>query len=241
MLPAPISIGPISLQSFEVPASVRFGGRQRVVVHRLAQGQRLVECLGPDDDDISFQGFFTGPEAVTRALQLDAVRTAGVVVSLNWGSFQRQVVVKRFIADYSSPSLIPYALVCTVVGNNAANAFASAAQLIQTDLSTLLTASASTSIDLSGLQSALSAANVLVAGTNDNLAASATTAAVTGAATTTIMAADATIGVASFSSETPAQFSESFGATVSFAGTLAASVVTRSYAGRIAATLGGVN
>lgn len=240
MLPAPISIGPISLQSFEVPASVRFGGRQRLVVHRLARGQRLVECLGPDDDDISFQGFFIGPDAATRALQLDAVRTAGAVVSLTWESFQRHVVIKRFVADYRSPSLIPYSVLCTVVGNDTTSLSPSAAQLIQTDLIMLLTASASTGIDLRGLQSALSTTNILVTGTSDNLAASAAATAVTSAATIAISSLDATIAVSAPSSDALEQFSDTFGTTVSSAGTLAASVVTQSYAGRIAATLGGV-
>ena len=95
MTNSPIQIGPINLQDFEVPTSVRFGGRQRLAVHRLAGGHRIVEKLGPDDDEITFKGTFSGPNAKSRVRTFDDLRLSGAIVWLTWESFKRRVVVRR--------------------------------------------------------------------------------------------------------------------------------------------------
>lgn len=69
-----MQIGPIDLYDFEVPPSISFGGCHRLAVHKLASGERLIEPLGPDDDDIQFQGVFSGPDAELRARALDVLR-----------------------------------------------------------------------------------------------------------------------------------------------------------------------
>jgi hypothetical protein len=80
-------LGSIDLQDFEVPQSVRFGGRHRLNVHVLAGGRRIVERLGPDDTEIQFRGTFSGPAAESRARAFDNVRLSGEIVA-DLGFFQ---------------------------------------------------------------------------------------------------------------------------------------------------------
>src|SRR5689334_14980148 len=60
-------IGPVLLEAFELPARVGWGGRQRMAVHRLPGGRRVIDAMGRDDADIAWTGVFTGSDAVARA------------------------------------------------------------------------------------------------------------------------------------------------------------------------------
>ena len=50
----------IVFQDFELPSGINFGGRQRLALHRLPGGSRVIDALGRDDAQISFAGIFTG-------------------------------------------------------------------------------------------------------------------------------------------------------------------------------------
>lgn len=113
-----ISIGSIELRDFEVPSAVRFGGTHRTAVHRLGDGRRVVDRLGPDDTDISFSGTISGPDASARARALDRLRVTGEPITLTWGSFQFDVVVRQFAADFHSGQWISYQVSCAVLSQS---------------------------------------------------------------------------------------------------------------------------
>jgi hypothetical protein len=110
-------LGPIAFRQFEVPSSINFGGRQRVAVHRLANGGRVVETLGPDESDVKFSGVFTGTDATLRAIELDDLRTSGAVLPLTWSIFGYSVVIESFIADFRNDNWIPYSIRCIICDN----------------------------------------------------------------------------------------------------------------------------
>lgn len=110
-----ITIGAITLRDFEVPSGVRFGGTQRSVAHRLGDGRRIIDLLGRDEADITFSGVIGGPDASARARELDALRTSGQQVTLQWDSFQFNVIVRQFLADFQSRNWIQYQLSCAVL------------------------------------------------------------------------------------------------------------------------------
>jgi hypothetical protein len=85
-----------------------------LAVHNLAGGRRVVERLGPDDGEVTFEGTFSGSNAEARVRALDNLRLSGEVVWLTWESFRRLVVVKSFVAEYHSPWWIPYKISCVV-------------------------------------------------------------------------------------------------------------------------------
>ncbi|MCC6717365.1 MAG: hypothetical protein IT555_05730 [Acetobacteraceae bacterium] len=113
-------IGPVLLEAFELPSRVGWGGRQRLAVHRLPGGRRVIDAMGRDDADVVWAGVFTGEDAVFRARAVDLMRAGGLVWPLSWGSFFYTVVVGRFEADYTRENWIPYRIACTVLRDEAA-------------------------------------------------------------------------------------------------------------------------
>jgi hypothetical protein len=110
-----MQIGPITLNDFEVPQSVTFGGRYRLAVHKSAYGTRVIENLGPDESDIQFQGIFSGPQAEDRARALNEVRLSGNPIWLSWNSFKYRVIISRLSLTYRNPSWILYKSTCVII------------------------------------------------------------------------------------------------------------------------------
>lgn len=166
---SPIRLGPIELQDFEIPESIRFGGRHRLAIHALVGGRRIIERLGPDDADIQFRGIFSGPTASSRVKAFDDLRLSGEIVWLTWESFRRRVVVRSLTADYHSPWWIPYQVKCTVIDQrrNTSTQAASLAAVLATDLSTALLYAAGSGMSLTALQIAIGSTNALTAGSTD--------------------------------------------------------------------------
>jgi hypothetical protein len=151
-------LGPVVFQDFEVPSGINFGGGQRLAVHRLPGGARVIDALGRDDAQISFSGIFTGPDATLRARSLDELRVAGLPLPLTWDVFFYTVMISVFHADYRNRWWIPYRLVCTVVQDEASGLQHLAGSLIAAVIEDIGAATAYASaggVDLSPLQTAL--------------------------------------------------------------------------------------
>jgi hypothetical protein len=57
---ATVTIGGISLSEWEIPERINFGGKQQVTVHKLIGGNRVIDAMGPDPDDVRWSGRFRG-------------------------------------------------------------------------------------------------------------------------------------------------------------------------------------
>jgi hypothetical protein len=239
---SPIQLGSINLQDFEIPQTLRFGGRHRLTVHSLANGRRIVERLGPDDDEIRFQGSFSGPTAEGRARAVDNLRLSGEIVWLTWESFRRLTIVKSFTADYHSPWWIPYQVSCVVVHQTriVSSQGPSLAGLISADLSRALSAAAGSTISLTSLQTSLSAANALTTGTADQTNAVATIGSTLAAIKNQIDQQSATLVTAIPAGTDPADMAQLFASIVNSAASLAAVANVGSYVGRIGANVAGM-
>lgn len=238
---SPIQIGPISLQGFEVPPSVRFGGRHRLAVHKLSGGRRIIERLGPDDDEIAFQGTFSGSNAEARVRAFDNLRLSGEIVWLTWESFRRQIVVKDFVAEYHSPWWIPYRVRCTVVHQAGVSIKQTSkiSSLISADLTNALSAASGAGVSLSSLQTALSGANAGTAGTLGQAQAATTVETTLDAVDAQITLQSALLVAPAEANTEPGSFAPTLVACVNGAGQLAAAVNVRSYIGRIGSYLTG--
>ncbi len=117
MSDATLSLGPIVFRDFEIPASITFGGRQRLAVHYLSTGRRVTDILGPDDAAISFAGVLSGPLAAGRAREIDTLRTLGQPLALAWNTFKYPVLIAAFQAEYRNQWWIPYKISCSVIEN----------------------------------------------------------------------------------------------------------------------------
>ena len=110
----PLVLGPIVFAGFELPSHIAMGGLQRTVVHRLADGSRVVDVLGPDEGDIAWAGVLSGPAAAARAAALDALRLRGEPLDLSFGDWFATVLVSAFVADANMAGWVPYRIRCTV-------------------------------------------------------------------------------------------------------------------------------
>ena len=110
-----LTLGPVVFEDFEVPEGVQFGGKQRLAVHVLPGGGRVVEPMGADEGLLSWSGVFSGPSGAERARLLDELRRSGSVLGLSWAGWRYTVVIDTFQAESMNPAWLPYRLRACVV------------------------------------------------------------------------------------------------------------------------------
>ena len=161
-------LGPIAFKDFEVPAGIKFGGTQRLAIHRLPGGARVIDALGRDDANLTFSGIFTGSDATLRARSVDELRSTGLPLPLTWDVFFYSVIIDSFQADYLNGNWIPYRISCTVIRDEASALIEAAISTVTAALADILTASASAAfagVDLSRTQSAITVSGATTSGT----------------------------------------------------------------------------
>ncbi len=178
-----LALGPVIFRDFELPPSIAFGGRQQLAVHHLANGRKVIDCLGRDDSDVSFSGVFAGSDATIRARALNELRVSGLAVPLTWDVFFYTVVIREFTAIYRNDTWIPYTLTCAVLRDetsDAVQATVSVAEGLLADISAAAADRIGFSVGFDTASSAVLAAGATTYGTanfqnaQDSLTASAT-------------------------------------------------------------------
>ena len=131
-------LGGIAFREFEIPEKISYGTKQRLEIHKLVGGARVIDTLGPDPEPIRWSGRFRGADAASRARDLEALAASGRVVGLSWGGFSYQVVVATFSADYERFYEIPYQINCEVdTGGNSGASPGTLTELVAADLSAI--------------------------------------------------------------------------------------------------------
>ncbi len=229
-------LGPIVFRGFEVPARINFGGAQRVALHRLVGGARVINLLGRDDAELRFEGIFSGPDATVRARTLDELRAAGAPLPLTWDVFFYTVILTRFEADYRSGWWIPFRVGCTVLRDEAAalnDTVVSLADGLAADLASAAANAAGTELDLSVAQTAVSAPNATALGSADFVTAQSALAAAQSNVGLSIQQAESNLnGIGLATASTASAGISGLTAAVSGAGQLAALNATQNYLGR---------
>ncbi|HQT79642.1 MAG TPA: hypothetical protein PLD10_21580 [Rhodopila sp.] len=235
-----IQLGWVGLRDFEVPASIRFGGNQRVAVHKLYGGSRIVECLGADVSEIRFEGIFTGFDAAARFRAVDDMRLSGQAVWLTWGAFRYIVIVQDLEADYRNPWWIQFQVTCIRATDLTQQLpFAILATLLAADLGSASVAAVGAGINLTALQAALGRPQVATAGSSDRAAAVIATALLSAELEGQMAANSALITSQMPSSATAPAMAAALSTTTDTAGMLASVAMTRGYVARIAGNLAG--
>lgn len=114
-----LQLGEFIFGQYEIPEEITFGGEQRLVVHKLVGGERVIDELGRDDMPLTWSGILYGPLAESRAQFLDGLRIRGLLQTLTWSKFRYRVVVSSFQARFQRKWQIPYTITCTVVKDEA--------------------------------------------------------------------------------------------------------------------------
>ncbi len=213
-----LTLGPVCFTGFEVPEQVAFGGAQRLAVHELPGGARVVDAMGRQDAQITWSGAFSGPDAADRARVLDALRVAGLPLPLSWDAFFYTVVIAELRAEYSTPWWIPFRLTCTVVQDKAAELVAVVASLATSLAGDLAQAGAFT--DVSVATTALGVDGATTPNTAGYAGATGALQQVRGGLDAQVDASGAGLGATDLAS------------VVSSAGTLAQASAARDYVGR---------
>jgi hypothetical protein len=152
-------LGPVLFQDFEIPCGINFGGKQRLAIHRLPGGLRVIDALGRDDADICFEGIFSGSDATLRARLLDEMRVSGLLLPLTWDVFFYTVVISRFQADYATSNWIPYKISCAVLRDEASAVIETALSLgatVSSDVATAVAQASLGGVDISSLPASVS-------------------------------------------------------------------------------------
>jgi hypothetical protein len=113
----PLTLGPVTFEDFEIPASLTAGGDQALAGHKYPGGLRTADTLGPDDHDIAWSGTFTD-DAENRCQMLDALRRQGQAQTLSFSTFSYNVLIKSFIWTYERPWKIGYSITLWVIQDN---------------------------------------------------------------------------------------------------------------------------
>lgn len=222
---ARLVLGSVAFRDFEVPERIVFGGTQKLAVHELPGGGRVIDVMGAQNADLVWSGVFSGADAAERVRLLDGLRLLAAEVPLSWDVFAYTVIIERFEAEYTNPWWIPYHLVCKIVQDPVADMVAFGATLVSQVVSDL--AVAATSVSLGAAQSAVAVPGAGTQGSAANVVAVGAISSGQQDIETQMSAAGQTLG------------SGSLGDSVSACGTLAGLSVARGYAGRAAATLSG--
>ncbi len=178
MLDVALLLGPVEFRSLEIPSQINFGGAQRLAVHQLLGGQRVIDALGRNDGEIAFAGTFSGTDASLRARLVDELRTAGNPLTLVWDVFFFTVLIAQFEAEYQNPGWVPYRIRCTVLRDEASaavNAVLSLAASALADMTAATGLAGAAGLDLSSALAAVTAPGATVRGTAAYVSAQAAT------------------------------------------------------------------
>jgi hypothetical protein len=112
MINQPVIIGGITLDGFETPEIINFGGSQRLSKKQLVGGARQVDALGWDQDDIQWSGRFRGSSALQRCQAIEGLAIIGLPITVTYLGLNYKVLIAQFRADLQRMGYeIPYSIV----------------------------------------------------------------------------------------------------------------------------------
>jgi len=148
-----VSIGSITFSGMEVPSVLRVGGQQRLVLHKLPGGDRLIDVAGSDLNRIELAGTFTGPTAQSRAQALANMRQAGLPIRFIAAAVSTQAFIFDYAYDYTAKgAVIPYRLTLELQAatrNAQAATGKTLSSLVGTDAASAITSISDTVSDVS--------------------------------------------------------------------------------------------
>jgi hypothetical protein len=224
-------LGPVLFRDYELPERINWGGRQRLVVHRLPGGRRAIDAMGRDDAAISWSGAFSGEDGSTRARLLDQMRAGGGLWPLNWASFLYSVVVSAFSVRYERSNWLPYRIECAVLRDELAAFADEAVPALTMVVDDLALAGAGSGLDPAPARSLLTADGATTLGSAAYGPALAAVRGLARQADRAVLLADTVVADASFGN------AGALGAAAQAAGSLAQAAQGRAYAARAAATM----
>lgn len=135
-------LGGVVFNNFSPPDKIPFGGKQAMAIHKLPGGSRVIDLLGPDDHDITFNGIFFDDNAMTNCMILDGMRKSGAQIPLIFGGMFYNVIIAEFTAHIVRyPNYVEYSVTCMIAFNpmsGIVSAISAVGSMIASDISSAL-------------------------------------------------------------------------------------------------------
>ena len=108
-------LGNFVFTDFSPPSKMPWGGAHALAIHKLPGGSRVIDKLGPDEADFTWDGIIWGADAFEQAQALDAMRISGATVPLTWGGQAWNVIVSHFAPEMCRfPMYVHYSITVVV-------------------------------------------------------------------------------------------------------------------------------
>ncbi|KAJ8139369.1 hypothetical protein OY671_007417 [Metschnikowia pulcherrima] len=161
-----LTLGDFEFARFEIPETIPFGAKQKVVVHQLIGGKRQVDAMGSSPRNPAWSGYFVGENASSRARYLKGLCEAGKPLKLTWSESSYMVSIESVDCDFRSAWRIPYQISLEVITDDTALITEVPAPSIQQQVNDDLSATSASaaSIGDSSLTSAIGAIGSTMAG-----------------------------------------------------------------------------
>jgi len=117
MTDTPVLLGGFAFTSWGIPERINGGGRQRMVVHQLIGGTRVVDVMGWEPDQIRFAGRLRGSAAMLNARLVETLARSGNATVFSYWTNRYQVVVDSFSWSFQRYYEIPFEICLTVVAD----------------------------------------------------------------------------------------------------------------------------
>jgi len=151
MVDTVVTLGGYTFSSWGVPEHISGGGKQRLAVHRLIGGARVIDVMGWDAGQIQFSGRLRGAGADIDIRLLETLARSGVPAIFSYWTNRYQVLVASLTWQFERYYEITYKIVLEVLADLTQDAFDSIVSTLDdvfnSDLS-LLTAAVSTNVVL---------------------------------------------------------------------------------------------
>lgn len=141
-----INLGAFQFANFEIPERISWGGSQRIAIHELVGGQRVLDAMGRSDRALTWSGLFRGPNATDRARFLDTMRAQGANQKLTFGQLAYMVKVREFEPEYERFYQIPYRISLEVIADLANPVTALSPPSLDSDIATDYSAASSLAV-----------------------------------------------------------------------------------------------
>lgn len=110
-----VLLGDFEFTHAEIPESITPAVAQQIAVKKFVGGKRSVDVMGKDDQDISWSGILSGPNALQRAEYLRYLTAQGNPLLLSFFDLKFNVVISRFSPKIERYYRVPYEISFVIV------------------------------------------------------------------------------------------------------------------------------
>jgi hypothetical protein len=113
-----LTLGAFQFARYEIPEAISFGAAQKLNVHTLVGGARVIDAMGKIPINPSWSGWLVGQQALPRARYLKGQCEAGFPLPLTYSELSYNVIISEFKCEFRSGPNLPYSISLEVIDDN---------------------------------------------------------------------------------------------------------------------------